>query len=161
MKVLAATVHPSQDFLKEDTIKHIFRCLRDGRLDKLPPTPIVRLDNKGNLIAIDGHNLIAVRAFLGELVEVFVATSSKDGLPETSSANIERNRELRHRYKAALLDNNRINKEGITSFADLLTKYQMLFAEEQGHRSAERTLRLGAKVRIRLTEVKCLCFRLG
>jgi hypothetical protein len=73
----------SQDFLKERTVK-FFSCLRDGNTEDLPPTPLVRKDDEGNLLAIDGHNLIAARQFRGEDVEVIVAESPIDGLPPSA-----------------------------------------------------------------------------
>ncbi len=73
MKVSPKTILPSQNFLKPKTVAFIFDCLRDGNFDDLPPTPIVRKDDNGNLIAIDGHNLIAVRLYRHEDIEVHLA----------------------------------------------------------------------------------------
>ncbi len=61
MLVEAKTIIPSQDFLKPATVRFIFDCIKSGDLDKLPPEPIVRKDENGNLVAIDGHNILAVR----------------------------------------------------------------------------------------------------
>jgi hypothetical protein len=55
-----------------------------------------------NLVAIDGHNLIAVRQFRGEEIEVIVAESPTDDLPSTTEANVTRNEELAAKYESAL-----------------------------------------------------------
>jgi hypothetical protein len=129
MLVSPEQIAPSQDFLKEKTIKFIFACLRDGNTDDLPPTPLVRKDEEGKLVAVDGHNLIAVRLFRGEDIEVIVAESSSDGLPPTTEANITRNRELADKYESVLVERQKVAAEGIVTFADLITRYQPLFAE--------------------------------
>jgi hypothetical protein len=49
-------------------------------------------------VAIDGHNLIAVRQFRGEDIDVIIAESSTDGLPPTTEANVARNEELAAKY---------------------------------------------------------------
>lgn len=122
-------IAPSQDFLKERTVKFIFSCLRDGNTEDLPPTPLVRKDEKGNLVAIDGHNLIAARQFLGEDIEVIVAESSTDGLPPTTEANITRNEELAAKYDSVLEERRKVAAEGIVTFADLIARYKPLFDE--------------------------------
>jgi len=61
INVKASQIKPSQDFIKEETIGYILECIIKNELNKLPPTPIVRLNPDGSgYIAIDGHNLIAV-----------------------------------------------------------------------------------------------------
>ena len=127
MQISPETILPSQDFLKEKTVQYIFDCLANGQLDKLPPTPLVRKDENGDLIAIDGHNLIAVRLFRGELVEVVVADSPDEGLPETTDANIERNQELAEKFETVLEDRRRVVAGGILTFADLIYRYPTLF----------------------------------
>jgi hypothetical protein len=122
-------IAPSQDFLKEGTVRFIFACLRDGNTDELPPTPLVRKDEQGQLVAIDGHNLIAVRLFRGEDVDVVVAESSTSGLPANSEANITRNQELADKYDTVLGERRKVAAEGITTFADLIEKYRPLFTE--------------------------------
>lgn len=122
-------IAPSQDFLKERTVKFIFSCLRDGNTEDLPPTPLVRKDEEGNLVAIDGHNLIAARQFLGEDIEVIVAESSTDGLPPTTEANITRNEELAAKYDSVLEERRKVAAEGIVTFADLIARYKPLFDE--------------------------------
>ncbi|HSX04864.1 MAG TPA: hypothetical protein VLF69_00100 [Candidatus Saccharimonadales bacterium] len=129
MLVSPAKIHPSQDYLKEGTVRFILECIRTGNLKDLPPTPLVRADETGELIAIDGHNLIAVRQFLGQSVEVVLATTAGDGLPATSQANIERNKELALKYDSALSEQRRVAAAGITSFADLIANYPNLFIQ--------------------------------
>ena len=129
MFVSPEKIVPSQNFLKEKTVKFILACLRDGNTDDLPPTPLVRKDNEGNLVAIDGHNLIAVRQFRGEDIEVIIAESSADGLPPTTDANITRNEELAAKYDSVLSERQKVAAEGIVTFADLIARYQHLFAE--------------------------------
>lgn len=129
MLVSPNKICPSQDFLKPATVRFIFECLRTGNTDDLPPTPLVRTNDNGELVAIDGHNLIAVRCFLGQEIEVIPATSADDGLPATSDANIDRNKELASKYSTVLDEQRRVAAEGITSFTDLIRKYPDLFAE--------------------------------
>jgi hypothetical protein len=129
MLVNSNKIRPSQDFLKPGTVQFIFDCIRSGNTDELPPTPLVRAGDDGELVAIDGHNLIAVRHFLKQKVEVIPATSASDGLPETSEANIERNKELAAKYDTVLDEQHRVAGEGIASFDDLIAKYPDLFAE--------------------------------
>lgn len=129
MLVSPNKIRPSQDFLKPGTVRFILECIRTGDTEELPPTPLVRTDEEGGLVAIDGHNLIAVRCFLGQEIEVIPATSAEDGLPPTSEANIERNKELVLKYDTVLNEQRRVATEGITSFADLIAKYPDLFVE--------------------------------
>jgi hypothetical protein len=123
-------IKPSQDFLKEDTVKHIFRLIESGNIKLLPPTPIVRLSNNpGEYIAIDGHNLIAVKDYLGELCEIYIAESSDDELNNTTNdpAVILRNKDLKEKYDKSLLESTRIKNLGIDSFKKLRSKYKNLF----------------------------------
>lgn len=129
MLVSPNQIAPSQDFLKENTIRFIFSCLNDGKNDELPPSPLVRKDETGVFVAIDGHNLIAVRLFRGEDVEVVEATSSTDGLPPTSQANATRNQELAEKFDLVLEEQKRVAASGILSFADLIARYRSLFEE--------------------------------
>lgn len=130
MLVSPEQIAPSQNFLKEQTVKFILTCLRDGNTGDLPPPPLVREDQAGMLVAIDGHNLIAVRSFRGEKVEVVAAASATDGLPPTTEANITRNRELANKYEFVLVERQKVAAEGIVTFADLITRYRHLFAKE-------------------------------
>ena len=129
MQVRPEQILPSQDFLKEKTIRFILECFRTGRIDELPPTPLVRHDEEGNLVAIDGHNLIAVRLHRNEPIDIIVVTSPEDGLPETSEANAARNRDLAEKYDTVLAEQRRVAAEGIASFGDLIAKYPDLFGE--------------------------------
>lgn len=129
MLISPEKIAPSQDFLKERTVRFIFSCLRDGNTKELPPTPLVRKDEVGNLVAIDGHNLIAARQFRGEAIEVIVAESSTDGLPPTTKANAIRNQELAAKYDSVLDDRRKVVAEGVVTFADLIARYESLFDE--------------------------------
>ena len=129
MLISPEKIAPSRTFLKERTVKFIFSCLREGNTEELPPTPLVRKDDEGNLVAIDGHNLIAVRQFRGEDIEVIVAESASDGLPPTTKANITRNEELAAKYDSVLDERQRVAAEGIITFADLIAQYKPLFDE--------------------------------
>jgi len=120
---------PSQNFLKENTVRYIFDCISKGQFDDLPPTPLVRKDESDNLVAIDGHNLIAVHLFRNEPIKVIVANSPQDGLPATTEANMERNRELAEKFDSILEDRERVEQEGIKSFLDLIQKYPDLFKD--------------------------------
>lgn len=127
MKVSPENILPSQDFLKERTVKFILECLRSGNTQELPPTPLVRKNEAGQLIAIDGHNLIAVRLFRNEDIEVFVAESASDGLSPTSEANITRNQELAAKFDTVLDEQQKVFAGGIKNFGDLIAKYSELF----------------------------------
>ena len=127
MLISPTKIAPSQDFLKEKTVGFIFDCLRTGNTADLPPTPLVRTDKAGNFVAIDGHNLIAVRQFRGEDIEVIVAESATDGLPPTSPANITRNKELAAKFNSVLDERQKVAAQGIATFAELIAKYQSLF----------------------------------
>jgi hypothetical protein len=127
MKVSPESILPSQNFLKEKTVRFIIECLRTGNLDELPPTPLVRENSEGRLVAIDGHNLIAVRQFRGEEIDVIIAASAQDGLPPTSEANITRNQELADKFDSVLEEQERVATEGITGFDALITQYPELF----------------------------------
>jgi hypothetical protein len=129
MLVSPNTIAPSQNFLKERTVRFILECLRDGNTTDLPPTPLVRKDAAGNLVAIDGHNLIAVRLFRDEDIEVIVAASATDGLPPTTEANRTRNQELADKYDTVLAERQKVAAEGIVTFHDLNARYKALFNE--------------------------------
>ena len=137
MLVSPGDIRPSQNYLKESTVRFIFECLRTGQIEALPPTPLVRVDADGNLVAIDGHNLIAVYWFRGQKLEVISVTSATDGLPPTSEANNERNKELAAKYDTVLDDQRLVAAEGIASFADLVAQYPKLFVGPVASRSSE------------------------
>jgi hypothetical protein len=122
-------IAPSQDFLKEKTVRFIFGCLREGNTEDLPPTPFVRRDEAGNLVAIDGHNLIAARLVRGEDIDVIVAESAEPLLPATTEGNVARNEELAVKFDTVLAERQRVASEGIMTFGDLVGKYRPLFDE--------------------------------
>lgn len=127
MKVLANSILPSQNFLKEGTLAFIDKCIKSGDLDNLPSKPIVRKNYDGELIAIDGHNLIAYMAHSDEFVDVHIAQSADDGLPLISEANIERNKDLRNKFGSVVSDQKKVANEGIRSFSDLIERFPELF----------------------------------
>lgn len=127
MKVSAEQILPSQDFLKPRTVAFILECFASGKLEELPPSPIVRKDDSGNLIAIDGHNLIAVTLKRGEDIEVHLATSPDDGLEPTSEANIQRDKDLKEKYESVIADSKQLQQEDIRTFRDLVDRYAELF----------------------------------
>lgn len=129
MQISPDTILPSQNFLKEKTVRFIFDCIAHGRFEDLPPTPLVRMDETGRLIAIDGHNLIAVKLFRNEPIDVIVASSAHNGLPPTSEANKTRNQELLEKFDTVLTEQRHVENEGIKTFHDLLQKYPDLFGE--------------------------------
>jgi hypothetical protein len=127
MKVSPQQLVPSQDFLKPRTVGFIFECIQNEKLDQLPPDPIVRKGENGELIAIDGHNLIAVKLYRGEDIEVHLAASEDDGLPPTTEANIQRNTDLKEKFEFAVAERTRLHAEGIDTFQDLIDHYPDLF----------------------------------
>jgi len=120
---------PSQDFLKPQTVKFISECIVKGNYDDLPPTPIVRQDDLGRYIAIDGHNLIAVRVFRNENIEVHVAHNDHDGLPEITEENKQRNADLLEKFDAVVQFQKAAESKGIRSFEDLIKSNPDLFNE--------------------------------
>lgn len=127
MKVSPETILPSQDFLKPGTVRFIFECYRTGNTEDLPPPPLVRKNEKGQSVAIDGHNHVAVSWFMGEDIEIFTPESASDGLPPTSEANITRNQELAAKYDTVLDEQQKVAAKGVRSFGDLIAKYPELF----------------------------------
>jgi hypothetical protein len=127
VKVDAAKILPSQDYLKEDTVKFIFDCLHDGKIDSLPPKPFVRKNPDGKLVAIDGHNLIAVCRYRKKPVDVIMVGSASDSLPPISAANRARNVELAKKFDSAVTMQQNVALRGIKSFDDLIAKYPGLF----------------------------------
>lgn len=122
-------IEPSQNFLKEKTVRFILQCVRNGEEDQLPPMPIVRRDDDGKLVAIDGHNLLAVKAFYGQTQEVHVAKSANDGLSDDSEASTLRNQDLHDKFESCLDERDAAQNDGVRSFNDLIEKYQKLFEE--------------------------------
>ena len=117
---------PSQDFLKENTIKYILKCILNGEKNKLPPAPIVRIDpNSKKYVAVDGHNLIAIYDLLDREIEVYVADSAGDRVAGMSNMS-GRNFDLVEKYNRVIKDADRISNKGISSFSDLRKKYGYL-----------------------------------
>lgn len=129
MLVSPIDILPSQDFLKPKTIAFILSCITSGSFEQLPPTPIVRRNLDGKFVAIDGHNLIAVRLYLGEDIEVHVASSADDGLPATTAANIQRNQDLKEKYNAVIDDSVNVQSNGVNGFQQLIEKYKVSFTD--------------------------------
>ena len=126
-KVLKTTkILPSQDFLKENTVKYILDCLKNNTLDKLPTTPIVRKIGE-DYVALDGHNLIAVMDYLGREVEVYVAATNKATLIGSSQAVAARNKEIKDKFDHLPFALNITQEKGIFEFKDLVNKYAKLF----------------------------------
>lgn len=122
-----AQILPSQDYLKEDTLKFIVSCLENGELDNLPPTPFVRKDPKSSYyVAIDGHNLIAVYDYRGLDIDVYIASSAKDGLEPTTAAIIQRNNDLAAKYESSLKQAYALQKKGIGFFVKLRKQYPLI-----------------------------------
>ena len=122
-------ISPSQDFLKEKTVRFILECIRNGNEDQLPPMPIVRKDSGGKLVAIDGHNLLAVMSRLGRKQIVHVAENAADGLAQTSDANKARNQDLAEKYDSSLSASEEVAIGGIRSFDDLTARYPLIWEE--------------------------------
>jgi hypothetical protein len=118
---------PTQDFLKPETVQFIFECIKKGDFEDLPPTPIVKRTISDQLLAVDGHNLIAVKQFLGERLEIHIADSPDDGLDPTSEAITARNSDLKQRFDLVEKDWERTIASGIRTFADLVKQYPDLF----------------------------------
>lgn len=131
MKVNPKSIAPSQDFLKEKTIKYIIACVNQKKYHELPPAPIIREDSSGKYVAIDGHNLIAVMGYLGEDVEVHLAKSNTDGLDDTTAANRQRNKDLLQKFDLCLTERDRVKIAGVEAFDDLVDKYRTVFDEAE------------------------------
>lgn len=127
VNIEARLLLPSQDFLREKTVGFIFDCIKTGQEADLPPDPIVRLGPSGDYVAIDGHNLIAVRACLGQSIDVHVASSAKDGLPAINDMNVDRNANLRIKFDSVLDMRAVVERLGIFSFDDLIRRYPEIF----------------------------------
>ncbi len=125
---------PSQGFLKENTITYILECLKSGKQESLPPTPITRKsDLKDKYIAIDGHNLIAVYDFLGKDCEIFVAESAEDALINVNADRVAlqaRNDDLKDKYDSSYEPANRLSVNGLRSFSQLRRRYSEIFSED-------------------------------
>jgi len=124
---------PSQDYLKENTVKFILTCFYENREELLPPVPIVRHDTENDVfIAIDGHNLIAIYDLFDKNIDVYVADSAEDELlekifTESSREGLEsRKLELKEKYESVLYEYKKLKRVDINSFSDLRNKYSYL-----------------------------------
>lgn len=122
-------IFPSQDFLKENTVRFIFSCIEQGNLTDLPPAPIVRAVSDGeNFVAIDGHNLIAVKDYLGQDIEVYVAENNEDYLEnEQIEGVVARNKDLHDKFDTSVAEAESLVARNVISFKDLQHKYPALF----------------------------------
>ncbi|MDP2103815.1 MAG: hypothetical protein Q8K26_02750 [Candidatus Gracilibacteria bacterium] len=134
LKIHPRNIKPSQDFLKEGTVKFIFTCYSEDKKDQLPPAPVVqRSPDNGDYIAIDGHNLIAVKDYFDEECEVFVADHPEDELTENEFPGASpdglasRNADLREKFESVVDDYKRLSEGGLDSFVRLREKYPDLF----------------------------------
>ena len=117
---------PSQDFLKDDTIKHILDLIHKNKLGDLPPTPIVVA--VGDVyVALDGHNLVAVMDFLNRDIKVFVASSKTDKVAGNNAASTGRNKEIMLKFDKILENLKTTQSKGIHDFTELRKKYSELF----------------------------------
>lgn len=117
---------PSQDFLKDGTVRMIANALASGQLDRVPPPPIVRAASfSDRLVAIDGHNLLAVKLLMGERCLVYLAEHPNDHLALSSddSAIAQRNRDLTDKFEASEIEARQLFARGITGMSALLTHY--------------------------------------
>ncbi len=133
IKIKTSLIKPSQDFLKEKTIRHIGLLILENKLNDLPPAPIIRKHpSKEGYIAIDGHNLLAVKDLLNEECEVYIADSSNDKLEKnnfpysTDEALESRNKDLEEKFETVLKDVDELAKKGVANFCDLRIKYEYL-----------------------------------
>jgi nicotinamide mononucleotide adenylyltransferase len=119
-------VLPSQDFLKDGTVRMITNALATGQLDRVPPPPIIRAVGFSTCpVAIDGHNLLAVKLLMGENCLVYLAEHSNDHLPLSANepAVSQRNRDLTEKFAASEDEARQLFAQGITGMPGLLTRY--------------------------------------
>ena len=127
IKIATKNILPSQNFIKDDTIEFILKCLNRNEEDKLPPAPIIRVKPESDkYIAIDGHNLLAVCDMLGKDCEVYLAESIYDKLLGNTDSIIERNQMLEEKYDQVLQSTKTLKRKGVGSFTDLRNKYPYL-----------------------------------
>lgn len=131
LRVDSDKVIPSQDFVKENTVRFILESLTQGRRDELPPAPIVRTHPAGKgHVAIDGHNLLVVNSLLGVPTEVYVAEGPDDILHASEAMDqrkvASRNQDLREKFDSAVEEAGRLRAEGLLTIADLRWKYPFL-----------------------------------
>ena len=119
IKTNPSLVRPSQDYLKGDTLDFIKQNFEAGNLEKLPPAPIVRKDENGGYIAIDGHNLLAFYSLRNMECYVCVAESKDDKIEGDSEMIQKRNTDLFEKYDSALNEANSLKEKGIVTIKDL------------------------------------------
>ena len=98
-----------------------------NQLNLLPPQPVVRRDDQGNLIAIDGHNLIAVYDWLDKKISVFVVDDQDDNLRNYGQGAELRQKDFQEKFQKVTFWREQLKKQGINSFADLRKRYRPLF----------------------------------
>lgn len=130
MKVKPQTILPTQDFLKPGTVAYIFNCIKSNHPEHLPPAPIVKKNEDGNLLAIDGHNLIAVKHYLKEDIDIHIASSRDEGIEVKDQKDEDRNTDLRAKFDQVDALREQTIKSGINTFDDLIFKHKDLFENE-------------------------------
>lgn len=117
---------PSQNFLKDDTVRMIVDALASGQVSCLPPPPLVRtVSFSPRLVAIDGHNLLAVKLLLGENCLVYVTDDHDDTLPTfTPNGGVnQRNKELKEKFDISESEARHLYKSGVTGLEFILANY--------------------------------------
>ena len=123
IRIKTADIIPSQDFIKDGTIRYIKDCINKGREDELPPTPIIRKHPKtSKYIAIDGHNLLVAYDSLDKELEMYVAESKDDGLTGSSDAIMKRNQDLKEKFDQVLES---IKNIDVKTIGELRKKYRI------------------------------------
>ena len=135
LRVKPSQIKPSQDWLTDGTIRYILDCYSQHHEENLPPPPLVRRDPESeDLIAIDGHNLLAVAEFLGKEIDVCLVESREDRLPLSIASNKDmidkRNRELQDKYDTVLEAAQKTAEKGINNFRDLWPKSTELLKKD-------------------------------
>ena len=121
IKINPSLIRPSQDYLKGDTLDYIKQNFEAGDLEKLPPSPIVRKDEDGGYVAIDGHNLLAFYSLRNMECGVYVAESKDDKIEGDSEMILKRNKDLFEKYDTALQEAHSLKEKGIVTIKDLCT----------------------------------------
>jgi len=120
IEVESGSVRPSQNFLKRNTVAFIISCYKNNLIDELPPTPIVRQDpGDGSLVAIDGHNLLAVNYLLQKPTTVYLAENEMDFLEGENSSITKRNEDLKLKFNKVLEIASSLKQNGIVTIKDL------------------------------------------
>ncbi len=119
LKTNPSVIRPSQDFLTEDTLNFIKRNFEAGDFGKLPPAPVVRKDENGRYVAIDGHNILAFYSLKNMECDVYVAERKEDKLEGDSEMIVKRNQDLFEKYELVLEEANVLRTRGISTINDL------------------------------------------